>query len=86
MHEGTPEERPVIRPDASVHDWSLHYDPNGANGRGRITVQFDESTHHLDLKEGERAENAVFDRFGFFNLQAGGHHVEAYIDDVTYTK
>jgi hypothetical protein len=86
MNEGTPNEPPVIRPNGRVHDWSLHYDPNGAEARGRITVKFDESTHHLDLKEGERAENATFDRFGFFNLQAGGHHVEAYIDDVTYSE
>jgi hypothetical protein len=86
MHEGTPDERPVIRPDGRVHTWSLHYDPNGAAGRGRITVTFDKSTHHLDLKEGERSENATLDRFGFFNLQAGGHHVEAYIDDVSYSK
>jgi hypothetical protein len=86
MNEGAPDERPVIRPDGSVHTWSLHYDPHGADARGRITVTFDKTTHHLDLKDGERAENAAFDRFGFFNVQAGGHHVEAYVDDVTYSK
>ena len=55
-------------------------------GRGRITVNFDKSTHHLDLMAGERTENATLDRFGFFNLQAGGHHVEVYIDDLTYSQ
>jgi hypothetical protein len=86
MNEGQPNERPVIRPDGRVHDWSLHYDPTGASSRGRITVTFDNTTHHLDLRESERRENARFDRFGLFNIQAGGHHVEAYLDDVRYTK
>lgn len=83
---GQVDERPVIRPDGKVHSWSLHYDPAAAGGRGQITVTFDETTHHLDLKRGERAEGATLDRFGLFNLQVGGHHVEAYLDDVVYSK
>jgi hypothetical protein len=86
MNEGRPNERPVIRPDGRVHDWSLHYNPTGASNRGRITVTFDNTTHHLDLRESERRENARLDRFGLFNIQAGGHHVEAYLDDVQYSK
>ena len=78
-------ERPVIRPDGQVHRWSIEYAPDAAGGGGRITVKFDESTHTLDVKPEHRAEGAGFDRFGLFNLQAGGHHVDFYIDDLAYT-
>jgi hypothetical protein len=27
----------------------------------------------------------TFDRFGLFNLQAGGHFVDVSLDDLTYT-
>ena len=78
-------ERPVIRPDGQVHRWAIEYAPEAAGGGGNITVQFDESTHSLAVRPEHRAEGAVFDRFGIFNLQAGGHHVEFYLDDVAYT-
>ena len=32
---------PTIRPDGAIHDWSLHYTPQEAGGRGRIEVTFD---------------------------------------------
>jgi hypothetical protein len=76
-------ERPLIKPDGKPHHWSLHYSPSAANGRGQITVTLDDFKHTLDLREGERKQGATFDRFGFFNLQAGGHHVEFYLDDIT---
>jgi hypothetical protein len=85
-NEGRPDERPVIRPDGRVHQWSLHYSPRAANRRGLLTLKFDRSTHRLELMEGERSENATLDRFGFFNVQTGGHHVEAYVDDLRYSK
>lgn len=84
--EGTPRQRPVLRPDDTVHNWSIHYDPAGAKGRGKITITLDEERHFLELEEGYRAENAVLDRFGFFNMQKGGHHVEIYMDDLSYSK
>ncbi|MBA3483203.1 MAG: hypothetical protein H0T51_15450, partial [Pirellulales bacterium] len=85
-NEGQPDERPVIRPDEQTHEWSLHYEPTAANGRGRITVRLDKTSCHLDLREGERSEGATLDRFGLFNVQSGGHHVEAYLDDLRYSK
>ena len=85
-NEGQPDECPVIRPDDKTHEWSLHYEPTAANGRGRITVTLDEISCQLDLKEGERAESATLDRFGLFNVQSGGHQVEAYWDDLRYSK
>jgi hypothetical protein len=85
--EGSAEnERSLILPDRSIHQWSLQYDPEGSSGSGRIRVVFDDVVRDLDLNPGERAEGAVLDRFGFFDIQVGGHHVELYVDDLTYSK
>jgi hypothetical protein len=84
--EGTAQERPVVLPAQTVHRWSLHYDPLAAGRRGEITVSFDDQTHHLELDENARQQGASFDRFGLFNVQSGGHHVEVFIDDVSYSK
>lgn len=78
-------EPPVIPPDGKPHEWSMHYNPRGAGGNGSITVTFDESTQTLELRPGDRATGAAFDRFGFFNLQAGGHYVQIYVDDLQFT-
>jgi hypothetical protein len=76
---------PVIRPDAAVHTWALHYRPQRAGGRGQIEVTLDGETHTMDLAPTHRAIGASLDHFGFFNIQSGGHHVEIYLDDVSYT-
>jgi hypothetical protein len=79
------EDGPIIRPDGAPHEWSLHYDPDAAGGRGRITFSLDGETQTMDLAPGHRTRGAAFDRFGLFNLQSGGHHVIVHIDEVTYT-
>lgn len=79
-------EWPVIRPDGKVHDWRMHYRPKGTAGAGQIELSLDGEAHTLDLTPAHRAQGATFDRFGLFNLQAGGHHVEVYIDDVRFTR
>lgn len=84
-HEGTPRQLPIIRPDGTVHAWSLRYNPRDADGRGRITLTFDGQSHTLDLPEGHRRQNAHFDRFGVFDIQSGGHHIELYLDDLVYS-
>lgn len=84
--EGTLQSRPVIIPGNQVHHWSLHYQPEAANGRGRIRVTFDGQPHELDLNADAQAEGATFDRFGLFNIQSGGHHVELYLDDLSYSR
>jgi len=38
---GSPREFPSIRPDGARHDWNLEYDPDGADGKGRVTVALD---------------------------------------------
>ena len=80
--EASPE-GPVIRPDGMVHRWSIRYSPKGADGRGRITVTFDDQARVLDLGPDHRAQGATFDRFGLFNVQSGGHFVELYLNDLS---
>ncbi len=81
----TGEPRPVIKPDGRSHNWSLDYSPTAAKGAGRITVTLDGETHSLDLQPAHRQAGATFDRFGLFNIQAGGHHIQLYVDDVSLT-
>jgi hypothetical protein len=78
-------EPPVIAPDGEPHAWSMHYNPSGAEGSGSITVTFDGLRQTLALRPGDKQAGAVFDRFGFFNLQSGGHYVLAFVDDLQYT-
>jgi hypothetical protein len=50
-----------------------------------IHVTLDGEHHQLPLEKDHRHAGASFDRFGVFNLQAGGHHVEFYLDELLYT-
>jgi hypothetical protein len=79
------ESGPIIRPDGRVHEWSIRYSPNLADGQGEIAVKLDGTIEKLVLQPGHRGQGASFDRFGLFNLQVGGHFVELAIDEVTYT-
>ena len=72
---------PIIRPDARVHRWSIHYAPQS----GQITVQLDGDRRTLALSPEHLKRGAFFDRFGLFNLQVGGHFVDIALDDLTYT-
>ena len=76
---------PVVRPDGKPHNWTFHYDPKGNDGHGRITMTFDDESVSMDLKAGARNGNAAFDRFGFVSWHRGGHYVELYFDDISYT-
>ena len=74
-----------ILPDGGSHDWRFDYDPAGADGRGRITVGLDGRSIHLDLKDGDKAAGARFDRFGLVTPWIDGNGQVVYFDDVTYT-
>ncbi len=76
---------PRICPDRAVHDWTLRYDPEGAGGRGRITVSLDEQTCTLDLEENARGIGASFDRFGICTPWIDGNSVTVFFDDIQYT-
>jgi hypothetical protein len=76
---------PLVLPDGRPHEFRVHYRPQAARGRGTIEVTLDGAADSLELRPTERARSATFDRFGIFNLQAGGHAVEIYLDDLSFT-
>ncbi|HEY5912071.1 MAG TPA: hypothetical protein VJA21_15820 [Verrucomicrobiae bacterium] len=74
-----------IYPDRSSHSWSLRYDPEAANGSGRITVSLDSQTCTLDLDSEDRRTGAFFDRFGICTPWIDGNSVRVFFDDLQYT-
>ena len=76
---------PRIYPDGKSHAWSLKYDPEGADGSGRIALKFDGQTCELVLKAGARKVGAHFDRFGIVTTRVDGNEETIYFDDLTYT-
>ena len=76
---------PVIKPAHTSHQWRLSYAPDANDGNGQITVTFNDKTVSLNLKPGVRAGGAVFDRFGMLSFQRGGHFIDIYFDDLSYT-
>ncbi|NUM54930.1 MAG: hypothetical protein HUU46_14885 [Candidatus Hydrogenedentes bacterium] len=82
---GIQDEGPIFNPDGKQRTWSVVYDPDANAGHGRITATLDGESVDMDLPETARKGNAVFDRFGIVSWQRGGHYVEMYFDDITYT-
>ncbi|MEZ6034172.1 MAG: hypothetical protein R3C17_13845 [Planctomycetaceae bacterium] len=76
---------PVLRADKKTHTWQLNYNPAGSDGLGTIETVFDGDLRSISLRPGDRERGAVFDSFGVFNIQSGGHHVEFSIDDLNFT-
>jgi hypothetical protein len=76
---------PVIHPDSVSHSWTLHFDPKAGDGHGRITVGLDDETIAMDVPANAMKANAVFDRFGLVTWHYGGHFVEIYFDDLTFS-
>ena len=79
------EKGPIIQPDGKPHRWTVRYAPAANEGRGRITVTFDDESVSMDLKEGARKGNAALDRFGFVSFNRGGNYVDIYFDDLVFT-
>lgn len=77
---------PILRPDGRVHMWELSYRPAVDQSRGTIELVFDGASKSFAVTPDEIKAGARFDRFGLFNLQAGGHHVEIYIDQVRFER
>lgn len=78
-------DRPRVLPDGKSHEWSLVYDPAGADGRGRITVKMEGKSAVLDLGAGHRTDSTRFDRFGIVTTWIDGNGQQLYFDDLTYT-
>jgi hypothetical protein len=76
----------LLPPDGASRLWSIDYDPSGAGGLGTLTVTLDGDSRTITLEPSHRAEGAVFNRFGIFNMQDNnGKHSAIYLDDITYT-
>jgi hypothetical protein len=73
-------------PDGTSYEWTLEYDPDGADGRGLISFTMNGQTVTQPLAEGDKEKGATFDRFGVFNLGwANSKHCVVWLDDITYT-
>ena len=82
---GALNEGPVLRADSRPRRWTLDYDPTANDGRGHISATLDGLQAVLDLPHGARAGNAAFDRFGVLSWRQGGHCVEIYFDELSFT-
>ena len=68
-----------------MHDWSLKYDPMGADQSGEITVTLDGESCSLVVDADHKTVGATFDRFGICTPWIDGNAVTVYFDDLTYT-
>lgn len=75
----------VFTPDRRRHQFRFTYDPTANGGIGRMTVTLDGVERSFDLTAEQRKTGAVFNRFGLANVRRGGHSVQFYLDDLTYT-
>jgi hypothetical protein len=75
----------VFTPDRRRHRFAFEYDPAGNGGGGRATVTLDGRNVVFDLTPEQRKAGATFNRFGLANVRSGGHSVEFYLDDLSYT-
>lgn len=76
---------PVLHPDGTPHDWTLHYDPSAAAGRGQIKLAVGDRSIRLDLGEEARKARGRFNRFGLITTWIDGNGQHIYFDDLTYT-
>jgi hypothetical protein len=81
-----PERSPFFIDDGKPQDFAIVYDPQADNSNGAVTVTLGTQSARLPLPAGVRAQGAVMNRFGMFNMQDNnGKHCEVYLDDLTYT-
>lgn len=73
---------PILRPDSRVLTWEMSYRPAADRSGGNLELVFDGASKSFAVTAEEIKSGARFDRFGLFNLQAGGHHVELYVDQL----
>jgi hypothetical protein len=83
--EGTGANCGVFTPDRRRHPFAFNYDPAANGGVGRVVVALDGIERAFDLPPRLRKTGATFNRFGLANVRRGGHSVEFYLDDVSYT-
>ena len=82
---GVSKQGPIISANANRHNWTLEYNPRANSGTGNIILTFDDKTVSLPLKSDAKSDLAVFNRFGLLSYQRGGHYLDIYFDNLTYT-
>src|SRR6185295_4578873 len=83
-----------IKSDGTRYRWMLTYDPDANSGKGRFefTIKSNRDPHEdfegkvfsVDVPEGFKAEDVVFDRFGMMNMGRHGNALTVYFDDLQY--
>jgi hypothetical protein len=74
--------------DGEWREFYMEYDPDGAGGKGRFTLQLgkDGTPVTYDLDKGAKGSDFAFDRFGLLTHRKGGGKPHAiYFDKLTYT-
>ncbi len=83
---GNAESSPWFVDDGNPLEWSIIYDPEGAEGQGAVTASLGKQSFTLPLKSGEKEQGAVMNRFGIFNMQDNnGKYCEVYLDDIEFS-
>jgi len=68
---------------AQVHEWSLTYDPKGANGAGLLTCRLGQETATCQIDPEQRKDGATFTHFGIIPvMKSWDSPGEIWIDDV----
>jgi len=81
-HYQTTKTKPFVD-DGSVHRWTLHYDPKGADNRGEVVFVLDGKEYRRLLDPGHKDDGAIFNRFGMFNQQITGDGLEVYFANLS---
>ena len=74
--------------DGEWREFYMEYDPDGAGGRGQLTLQIGKEGTPVSygLEEGAKGADFAFDRFGLLTDRKGGGKPHAiYLDKLTYT-
>jgi hypothetical protein len=74
---------PRLLPPVGPREWSIQYDPSLPKDNLVVTVAGQQSV--LTVPEGARSQETTFNAFGIGTTRKGGHWIEMFFDDITYT-
>lgn len=83
-----------IKNDGTRYHWTLNYDPEANDGKGRFQVkvksdspspeEFEGKVFSVELPEGFKKDNATFDRFGLMNMMKAGGAMTIHFADLQH--
>jgi hypothetical protein len=74
---------PRVVPPTGPLEWSIDYDPSLPKDNLVVTVAGQQSV--LTVPEAVRIQRTIFNAFGIGTTRKGGHWIEMFFDDITYT-